>query len=234
MEFDFEFTNDEKAKLFDRIASVFYNKNFGQISKADIKFDIFIRKLIGDNQNKDVTIDYSKCSDYIISKKLGITQQRVRNLKEKNQLVHPIEYNWKNALANLTQNARYESETHKITINIPDPNLYYEIQNFIENQGGYVEAQLNRKVLKIRAEYYIELIIAIEPENNRKVVIKKIKDVLKQTYKDGHIFDERKIGKELIECTSDITSILANIKQILSPDNAIAKSLIMLLSKEHI
>ena len=137
---NFDFTPDEKITLIDEVASHFYESNFGQMSKSDIEllmFRFYIEKLIRMNQNADGTIDYRKCSDYRISQELGITQQRVRNLKIKNQLKNPIEYDWKVALAKLTNNARYDKGTGKITMNIPDPNLYLEIQNFIEEQTDH-------------------------------------------------------------------------------------------------
>ena len=228
-----EFTEREKVEMFDKIAERFYNANFGQTSKADIElimFDFFIRKLIRDNQNADGTIDYRTCSDYIISKELGITQQRVRNLKVKNQLVHPIEYDWKAALATLTQNARYESNSRKITINIPDPNLYYEIQNFIEEQGGYVEIQLNSKLLQIRVEYFIELIIALEPESNRYEVIKALKDAINKSGKKNCVLDEKHIGKFLIESGVNILPVLEKLVPKLSTASTIATALLSLIN----
>ena len=87
------FTEKEKCEMFDKIAEKFYNSNFGQTSKADFEllmFNFYIRKIISDNMNSDGTIDYNKCSDYKISKGLGITQQKVRNLKVKNQLITKI------------------------------------------------------------------------------------------------------------------------------------------------
>ena len=80
------FEPDEKIQLFDEIADCFYKANFGQISKADMElmmFRFYIEKMISSNMTEDGTIDYKKCSDYKISKDLGITQQRVRNLKFK-------------------------------------------------------------------------------------------------------------------------------------------------------
>ena len=139
-----KFDDDEKIKMFDEISNHFYNKNFGQFSKSEIElmmFNFYIQKMIKDSLKEDGTVDYSKCSEYRISKDLGITQQKVRNLKVKNQLVNPVEFDWKKEIAALMPNARYENK--KVYINIPDPNLFYEIQNFLENEGSYIEKQLN-------------------------------------------------------------------------------------------
>lgn len=162
-------------------------------------FHFYIDKLLSESKRSDGTVDYSKCSDYKNSKDLGITQQRVRNLKVKNQLVYPIQYDWKLALAKLTENARYDQVTHRVTLNISDPNLFLEIQNFTEEQGAYIEKQLNSKLLQIRAEYYIDLILSLEQEENRKKLIGPMKKQFKEDGKDDSAFDERYIGKSLIE-----------------------------------
>ena len=227
------FNDEEKIELFDEIASQFYNSNFGQLSKSDMElmmFNIYIRKLISENRNSDGTIDYRNCSDYKISQDLGITQQKVRNLKVKNQLVNPIDYDWKASLAKLTGNARYDKNTGKIVINIPDPNLFIEIQNFIEDQGAYVEKQLNSKILQLRIEYFIELIVALEPDTSRKKIIKELKKIIKDEGKEDSLFDEKNIGKSLMDATVNVTTVAANISGMLSPENLIGAALIKLLS----
>ena len=62
---------------------------------------------------------------------------------------------WIFAFATLSKNARFDESTHKITVSIPDPNLFYEIQNYLEESGAYIEVQLNSKILQIRAEYFL-------------------------------------------------------------------------------
>lgn len=227
------FNDEEKIELFDEIVSHFYNSNFGQLSKSDMElmmFNIYIKKLISDNRNSDGTIDYKKCSDYKISQDLGITQQKVRNLKVKNQLINPIDYDWKAALAKLTENARYDRSTGKIVINIPDPNLFIEIQNFIEDQGAYVEKQLNSKILQLRVEYYIDLIVSLESEVTRKKIIAELKKQIKAEGKDDKLFEDNNIGKSLLETTANITTVVANISSLVSPENLIGVALMKLLS----
>ena len=228
------FTDKEKIAIFDEIADHFYNANFGQMSKADIElmmFHFYIEKLISANQNADGTIDYNVCSDYKISKELGITQQRVKNLKIKSHLIYPIKFDWELALAKLTENAHYDKSSKKVILNIPDPNLYIEIQNFIEETGAYIEKQLNSKILQIRAEYYIELILHMEPEESRKRAIKKIKEQFKESGKEENHFDERKIGESLIKMGADVTTIFANIASILSAENLVGMALKHLLEQ---
>lgn len=216
------FSDAEKIEMFNEIAAHFYDANFGQASKADIElmmFNFYIKKMIKDNQEQDGTIDYNKCSDYKISKDLGITQQRVRNLKVKNQLINPIEFEWEKAFAKLVSNAKFENQ--KVIISIPDPNLFYEIQNFLEEQGAFIDKQLNSKLLVIRVEYFIDLLVSLEPESNRKAVVKEIKKSYKEQTKTEKQFDEKNIGKTLIDGAVNITTILANISTFISPGNVI-------------
>lgn len=231
------FDSKEKAAMFDKIAEKYYEQNFGQFSKSDmdlLMFQFYIEKLIKNNRAEDGTIDYTKCSDYKISKELGITQQRVRNLKVKNQLAHPINYDWKMALAKLTKNARFDQNTHKVTLNIPDPNLYLEIQNFIEEQDAYVEKQLNSKILQIRAEYYIDLVISLEAEKTKKEIIKELRKIFAKENKDQSKLDEKNIGKSLLDATVNIISVAANISGMVSTGNCVGKALIELLTRNAV
>ena len=143
----------------------------------------------------------------------------MRNLKVKNQLINPIEFEWKKAFARLIKNAKFEHQ--KVIISIPDPNLFYEIQNFLEEQGAHIEKQLNSKLLVIRVEYFIDLLVSLEPEQNRKEVKKEKKKAFDEQTKSEKQFDEKNIGKTLIEGAVNITTILANISSAISPSNVI-------------
>lgn len=142
-------------------------------------------------------------------------------MKIKNQLRNPVAYDWKRALAGLIKNARYDETTRKITLNIPDPNLYLEIQNFLEEQGAYIEIQLNSKILQMRVEYFLELCIMLESEDNRKHIIKELRKEFKKNQKENSVFDEKHIGKTILNGTINITTILANIASIISPENVV-------------
>lgn len=229
-----DFSEEYKAHCFDELAAHFYNANFGQMSKADIElmmFNFYLRQMISDHRDDHGSIDYNECSDYKISRDLGITQQRVRNLKIKKQLVYPEKYTWEIAFAKLIKNARYDLKTQKITLNIPDPNLFIEIQNFIESRGAYVEKQLNSKILQIRAEYFVELAVSLETEASRKKIIQDIKQQLQKYGKENAVFDSKNIGKTLVSSGLNIVSVVANLSGILSPDNYIGEALFSLLKE---
>ena len=145
---------EEKAEIFDQIADEYYNVNFGHFSKSQIDllmFSIYLEKLIDSGQNFD---------DYTISKQLGILQSTVRQLKKKKQLVYPRNYKWYEVFLEYSKNAVFDG-SGRIVINIPDPNVYLELQHAIEEIGGYVEIQLNSKLLKIPPGYYMELLLKI-------------------------------------------------------------------------
>ena len=104
--------------MFDEIACHFYSHNFGQTSKTDLDllmFHFYYEKMRSIFTDSEGGLDYTQCSDYKISKELRITQQRVRNLKVKNQLIYPPEeeLDWIKEFAKLTKNARYDHVTKK-------------------------------------------------------------------------------------------------------------------------
>lgn len=116
----------------------------------------------------------------------------------------------------LVGNARFDNKSGKVLINIPDPNLYIEIKHYLENYGGYIETQLNRNLLKIRVEYFIQLLVEIEPEKERNIIIKEIKKYIKKENKDENIFSEDNIAKSLLDLTvngANILNIILGIMQ---------------------
>lgn len=219
-----EFTNKEKVEMFDEIAKKFYNHNFGTFSKSEMElmmFNFYIKKIVLTNVGSDNTLNYNHSSDYYISKDLGITQQKVNNLKIKNQLVNPIEFDWKKSFLKLVGNARFDNKSGKVLINIPDPNLYIEIKHYLENHGGYIETQLNRNLLKIRVEYFIQLLVEIEPEKERNIIIKEIKKYIKKENKDENIFSKDNIAKSLLDLTVNGANIFNIILGIMQSYNCI-------------
>ena len=114
-------------------------------------------------------------------------------------------------------------------MNIPDPNLYLEIQNFIEEQGAFIEKQLNGKILQIRVEYYIALIVSLEEESNKKKIIKELKKLVKDSNKNENKFDEKDIGGVLIKSATDISNIVSCIGVLISPSNLLWNALVKVL-----
>lgn len=217
-----EFTNEEKVEMFDEIAKKFYNHNFGTFSKSEMElmmFNFYIKKLVDMNVQNDNTLNYNASCDYYISKELGITQQKVNNLKVKNQLVNPIDFDWKKSFLGMIQNARIDDKTRKVFINIPDPNLYIEIKHYLEEKGGYIDTQLNKGLLKIRAEYFIQLLVEIEPEINRKTIIKEIKKKIREENKDERKLLENNVGTSLLDLAVNTTDIMSSVLSLVATYN---------------
>lgn len=190
------FNNDKaKAEAFDKIAEHYYNINFGSMSKSDfdlLMFSIYIDRILENDENN--LDDYS---EYTLSKDLGITQSRVSSLKVRKELIYPKgKFDWHNTLEKISKNAVYEHG--KIKLHIPDRNLYLELKHAIEVSGGFVETQLNPNLLQIRPEYFLDLMIQVSEEKDKKKLEKSIKEKLKQKDTALHFLDKEPIGKELI------------------------------------
>ncbi len=80
------------------------------------------------------------------------------------------------------QNARFDVTKKKIYINIHDPNVYIEVQQYIESFGGFIEKQLNQKLLVISPEYLITLLVDLDDDNkvDKKELMDKIRDNLRK------------------------------------------------------
>lgn len=194
------FNEKHKAEAFDKIAELYYNQNFGSTSKQDIDllmFSIYIEQILDKTET-----DISTYSDYTLSKVLGITQSKIRNLKERKELKYPYEkFDWKKSFERVSRNATYENE--KIKIELHDKNLYNEIKNFIEEKGGYVDVKLNTTLLQISPCYYIDFLLDLENDKNREEIRKKLKKQFELHQIDTKYFDKESIGKQLTSNLAD-------------------------------
>lgn len=231
-DFAVSFSMEEKAKLFDEIAKHYYNANFGLFSKSQIDllmFSIYLDKLIDSNKPYD---------DYFIGKQLGILQQNVRQMKKKKQLIYPRNYKWYEVFLEYSKNAVFDN-SERIVISIPDPNVYLELQHAIEELGGYVEVQLNSKLLKISPGYFIELLMQIYSidknlDSSEINDIKKsfVNELNKRYLKDEEFckaFTERdfltRIKKEALPASMEI------LGNILPSTHLISKTALLVASK---
>lgn len=187
------FPNDEaKARAFEKLAEEYYLGNFGTMQKSNLDvlmFSIYLNRIL-DKTEEDI---YSY-SSYNLSKWLGITQSRVNSLKEKKQLMYPREYEWEEAFFRVCKHADYKDGM--IYINLSDRNLFNEIKNAIEEDGGYVEVTLTQNLLKVSAKYYLPLLVRTSSEENQAILfdlLKKEDDVLKKFIEEKY---ENKIVSE--------------------------------------
>ena len=84
--------------------------------------------------------------------------------------------------------------------------------------------------MQIRAEYFIGLVVSLEPEESRKKIIKNLKKQLHESDKENAAFDSKNIGKTLMNGGINLVDTAANLSTILSPSNCIGKALVDLLN----
>ena len=156
-----KFTQKEKDKLIDELSKLYFNKNFGSTSKSDLDtllFSAYIEHCL------DTGMPYD---DYSLSKSLGITQTRVRALKERKELKYPRDgFEWEKAFAESVKNAKYDPSDRYVKMIIQDINVMNEVRNFIEVEGWYDECSLNKKLLRIPLDCFVEICYKSEAFDN--------------------------------------------------------------------
>lgn len=152
-----DFKDNEKIALFDQIADNYFNRNFGTMLKADVDTLIF-SAYIEHCLNNELPYD-----DYTLSIQLGLTEARVRSLKERKQLRYPYkDYHWKEAFIQLIPNAKYSETKKLVQLNIGDVNLIKDVRNYVYSHGWFDEFQLNPKLFQCRVDYFISLCNSFE------------------------------------------------------------------------
>jgi len=146
------FTPEEKIEIFNKIEQHYFIRNFGSMSKTDFETLLFSEYIEHCIKNKLPFDDYS------LSKELGITQSRIRALKERKELKYPYaDFTWQKAFAESVKNAKVDPNDHYVKMIIQDINVMNEIRNFIEINGWYDECSLNKKLLRIPLDCFVEL-----------------------------------------------------------------------------
>lgn len=194
------FSEENKARAFDKIANQFYAGNFGTMAKSDMEtlmFSIYIEQILSKSED-----DFHTYSDFRLAKELGITQSRVSSLKVKKQLQYPHEFRWRDSFARVSENARYENG--KIKIQIPDINLYYEIKNAVEEAGGYIDVTLTPKLLQISPEYFLDLLVAVSETQQREQLRKELRNKIREKNKDREYLEAQPLGRQLAGCGKEI------------------------------
>lgn len=152
-----DFSLEEKNRLFDGIYSLYFDKNFGSTSKSDLETFLF-SELLEHCINSGLAYD-----DYSLSKQLGITQSRIRALKERKELKYPYtSISWEKEFVNSAANAKYDPIDHLVKFIIEDVSVLKETRHYIEEKGWYDECSLNAKLLRIPLGCFIDICIKDE------------------------------------------------------------------------
>jgi hypothetical protein len=212
-----KFDDSNKSCAFDFIIEEYFKLGFGTLNKSEIDL-LFFSALLKYGDIVDT-------SDYSLSKLLQITQSRVRNLKVKNGLKYsPLDkQKVEEIFLEKAKAARVEKDGKRISIPVYDPNIYLELENLIERENGYVEAQLNPKIFTIRIDQFVGLLISIQSESDKKKVEELQKEYLEEIKEVAQKEDK---FKDKID-TSSITSFKDIQKLILEKGVDVGLDLIL-------
>lgn len=215
----------EKAKAFDKIADMFYRKNFGSASKTDIEtlmFSIYMNAMIDENCTNGV-LDYPVCSDYKLGKELGITPQKISGLKVRAELKYPREdFNWKSSLRNIiTTPGNVHSSGGMIQITIPDPNLFLAVREYIEDNRGIVDIRLNSKLLCVSQADLITLVYSFADENEKKEIIRLVNMGLKEEGKRQFTGGGLSEFREGVGAVTDVLGLISALGDMTNPVSAV-------------
>lgn len=148
------FSQEEKVEIANEIISRYFSQNFGQTSKADFELLLFSHYLDHLITKKEPYDDYS------ISRALGITQSRVRSLKERKELIYPYVHDkWKMIFASEMEDAKYDEQDHHIKFIVEDINVRHEARHYIEEKGWYDEFSLNSKLINLPLKAVTEIFL---------------------------------------------------------------------------
>ena len=178
-----EFTDEEKLTLVKELSQLYYQRNFGSTSKTDLDTLMFFFYL-----------DHCRragmpCDDYTLSKALGITQSRVRSLKERTQLKYPQEeFAWMEEFAKAIASAKQVDEDRYVKVIIQDVNVMTEVRHLIEQMGWYDECSLNRKLLRIPYACFVD--ICAESGGLSAVFSEEAKENIKKLKSDNSEINE--------------------------------------------
>ena len=160
-----KFNDNEKNDIVKQIELMYFSQNFGSTSKADFELFLFA-KFVQSRLRMQLPVD-----EYSLSKELGITQTRIRSLKERMGLkyadINPV--NWRDELANALQNVQFEGKDNGerfAKVIVQDVSVMNEVRHAIEEHGWYDECSLNKKLLTIPLGCFVELFFDSEDFSN--------------------------------------------------------------------
>jgi hypothetical protein len=193
---NYGFTEKEKIEFANDILPLFLNRNFGCVSKEEIELIVF-KHFIKATKNTGI-------SDYDISKKLGLTPIKVKNLKVKNYLRFEDAYDLKSKFSKIIDNTPFEIDGKNISFVISDVNLKMEIQNFLNENKFVSEYVLNPNVFKCSIDVFCRMneMLFGTPENT---VFTSLRDYIATTKKTKVPSKYKKVS-ELIDLADPLLS----------------------------
>ena len=162
-----DFTDEEKLEAFEDIAVQYFYRNFGSLTKTDFEtmlFKIYLRHL----KRSHLTTD-----DYSISRDLGITQSKVRNMKLRIELrdTEPSAVSWEEEFAACVRTAIYDDKKRLVKVMVPEVTVMMELRHFMEVNRWYDEYQLNPKLFQCPIDFFLPLCEKINGMNNLEKIL---------------------------------------------------------------
>lgn len=206
--------NQEKAaKAFYDLCDMFFDRNYGLATKSEIELLLFYHFMESLRESREII------SDYNLSKQLGITQQRVRNLRVRENLIYPQTIDINKEFVKLIPKADYNKVKEKITIDIEDPNLHIELQNLLQTEhNAYIETKLNSRLLVINPKFLFNLIAT--SSDNEKEIVKELKNKISTSDKAISKLEGKNFWKKFndsISTTNDLVELIKILSISLPP-----------------
>ena len=156
-----EFTDEQKIRAFNELSKCYYERNFGTLSKSEVDLAFF-----------QVFMEYGGDSldEYSISKELGITKAKVRNMKQRWFLKRNTDSEWwKERFIEDLKNAHYDPDSKLVKMNIDDINVLNELRYFVTKQGWFDEYHLNPGLFQCPLEGFVVLCKNLDECNDETI-----------------------------------------------------------------
>lgn len=196
--------------------SELFTKRFGSFNKSDYEVLMFTAYL--DSIGKNVR-------DYDISVALGITESKVRLLREKSQLQYPRDILWVNQLSEALKNGFYDDGM--ITVTLEDPSVRNRIRYEVESKYGTVNLTLNSKQLILPVESF--LLLAACAEEDSDTVLAKLNTEFDRNEEIKGKIQKGKFKTRLFRNVSNVGTVLQSITAIYTLGKPIIERIIELL-----
>lgn len=213
-----------KARMFNRFAEEFFLNNFGSMSKAD--FELLLFSLYLGRMMEMWPDQPERYSDYRLSKLLGITEGRIRSLKERKELKYPSRFEWEKAFARACEKAEFENG--KVRLFIRDARLYSELCNRVMDMGSYSETTMTRQLFVVTPPVFVDLMVAASDQDTQSDMRACLQHILEENHLDVDKYVQReKTWREIVHEAGDELGkqiLLSALDQIPLAGSALAKS----------
>ena len=210
----------DKEKLKSRIEeSQLFTNRFGSFNKSDyevLMFTIYLDSLT------------SSARDFEISRDLGITEQKVRSLRVKSQLMYPREINWVEQMKQALEDGTYSDGM--ITITLEDPSVRNRIRYEVESKSGTVNLSLNSKQLVLPVESFFILAACAEKDPDK--VLQSLNKKFAENEEIKGTIQKEKIGKRLFKGVTNMGELLQAGLTVYTVGKPIIEQVIKLVGKK--